>query len=144
MNNPNQKKYDYLLEQNEKYMDFIALSTHDRKITYEEMHESIQKYARLLYKKGVREGDIIGVCALNVPESVYLLYALDIIGAVVVGFSPLDNKEKIKKDIELTRPKMIITVDMKYKDFKSNEKALNFSTMSYSIADSLPDSKLRA
>ena len=101
-------------------MDLIALSTHDREITYEEMHESIQKYARLLYKKGVREGDIIGVCALNVPESVYLLYALDIIGAVVVGFSPLDNKEKIKKDIELTRPKMIITVDMKYKDFKSN------------------------
>ncbi len=144
MNNPNQKKYDYLLEQNEKYMDLIALSTHDREITYEEMHESIQKYARLLYKKGVREGDIIGVCALNVPESVYLLYALDIIGAVVVGFSPLDNKEKIKKDIELTRPKMIITVDMKYKDFKSNEKALNFSTMSYSIADSLPDAKLRA
>lgn len=143
MSNPNQKKYDYLLDQNEKYMDLIALSTYDRKITYEEMHESIQKYAKLLYKKGVREGDIIGVCALNVPESVYLLYALDIIGAVVVGFSPLDNKDKIKKDIELTRPKMIITVDMKYKDFKSNEKALDFSTMSYSIANSLPNAKFR-
>ena len=91
MSNPNQKKYDYLLEQNENFMDLIALSTFDRKITYEEMHESIQKYARLLYKKGVREGDVIGVCALNVPESVYLLYALDIIGAIVVGFSPLDK-----------------------------------------------------
>ena len=143
MSNPNQKKYDYLLEQNENFMDLIALSTFDRKITYEEMHESIQKYARLLYKKGVREGDVIGVCALNVPESVYLLYALDIIGAIVVGFSPLDNKYKIKKNIELTKPKMIITVDMKYKDFKSNEKALNFSTIAYSIVDSLPNIKLK-
>ena len=143
MSNFNNSKYNYMLEQNKKYMNLTALSFGNKEITYEEMHESIQKYAKLLYKKGVREGDIIGVCALNVPQSVYLLYALDIIGAIVVGFSPLDNKDKLRKDIELTRPKMIITVDMKYSDFKSNEKALNFSTMNYSIADSITDSKLR-
>ena len=110
MGNPNNSKYNYMLEQNQKYMDYVALTFGDRKITYEEMHDRIEKYVRMLYSKGVRNGDIIGVCALNTPESVYLLYALDVIGAVVVGYSPLYNKEKIKKDIELTKPKWLLVL----------------------------------
>ena len=142
--NPDMTKYDYLLENNKNYMDYIALTTEDnRKITFEEMHDRIEKYAMMLYKKGIRKGDVIGVCALNTPESVYLLYALDIIGAIVVGFSPLDNKIKIKRDIELTRPKMIITVDMMYSNFKDYEKALNFSTILYSPFESSKDLKLK-
>lgn len=82
---------------NSKYMNMVALSFDNKKNTYEEMHEQIEKFVRLLYAKGIRSGDIIGVITLNTPESVYLLYALDIIGVVVVGYSPLDNAEKIKK-----------------------------------------------
>lgn len=142
MANENNSKYNYMLEQNKKYMNYTALTFGDRKITYEEMHDRIEKYVRMLYSKGVRNGDIIGVCALNTPESVYLLYALDIIGAVV-GYSPLDNKEKIKKDIELTKPKMVISVDMCYSNFKEFEKALNFSTILYSPVESAQDMKLK-
>lgn len=143
MANANNSKYNYMLEQNKKYMNYTALTFGDRKITYEEMHDRIEKYVKMLYSKGVRNGDIIGVCALNTPESVYLLYALDIIGAVVVGYSPLDNKEKIKKDIELTKPKMVISVDMCYSNFKEFEKALNFSTILYSPMESVQDMKLK-
>ena len=143
MANANNSKYNYMLEQNKKYMNYTALTFGDRKITYEEMHDRIEKYVKMLYSKGVRNGDIIGVCALNTPESVYLLYALDIIGAVVVGYSPLDNKEKIKKDIELTKPKMVISVDMCYSNFKEFEKALNFSTILYSPMESAQDMKLK-
>lgn len=144
MANANNSKYNYMLEQNQKYMNYTALTFGDRKITYEEMHDRIEKYVRMLYSKGVRNGDIIGVCALNTPESVYLLYALDVIGAVVVGYSPLDNKEKIKKDIDLTKPKMVISVDMCYSNFKEFEKALNFSTILYSPVESAQDIKLKA
>ena len=96
------------------------------------MHEQIEKFLRLLYAKGIRSGDIIGVITLNTPESVYLLYALDIIDAVVVGYSPLDNAEKIKKDFEIVRPKMIIYVDICYSNFKDSKKSLNFSSILYS------------
>ena len=75
MKNMDKTKYEYMLECNKKYMDLTALSFGNKKITYEEMHEQIEKYVRLLYAKGVREGDLIGVIALNTPESVYLLYA---------------------------------------------------------------------
>ena len=143
MSNPNKKKYDYMLEQNRDYMNSIALSTVNRKITYEQLHESIEKYVKILWKKGIRAGDKIGVCALNVPESVYLIYALDVIGAITIGFDPMANKEKLKRDIELTKPKMIITVDLQYSNFRNLEKALNFSTIMYSIADSIPDKKMQ-
>lgn len=143
MKNMDKTKYEYMLECNKKYMDLTALSFGNKKITYEEMHEQIEKYVRLLYAKGVREGDLIGVIALNTPESVYLLYALDIIGAITVGYSPLDNAEKVKKDIELVKPKMIISVDMCYSNFKDAEKALNFSTILYSPLESVNDFKIK-
>ena len=143
MKNINETKYNYMLEQNKDYMNLTALSFGDRKISYEEMHDRIEKYVRLLYSKGVRQGDVIGICAFNTPESVYLLYAFDIIGAIVVGHSPFDNKEKTKLDIEMTKPKMVISVDMCYKNFKDWEKALNFSTILYSPVDSLDDKKIK-
>ena len=143
MKNINETKYNYMLEQNKDFMNLTALSYGDRKISYEEMHDRIEKYVRLLYSKGVRQGDVIGICAFNTPESVYLLYALDIVGAIVVGYSPFDNKEKTKLDIEMTKPKMVISVDMCYKNFKDWEKALNFSTILYSPVDSLDDKKIK-
>ncbi len=142
--NPNCSSYDYLLENNKKYMNLTALTWENRKISYEELHDRIEKYAKLLYKKGIRKNDVVGVCLVNTPESVYLLYALSAIGAQVVGFSLFDTKEKIKRDIELTRPKMIITVDMMYSNFKDYEKALDFSSILYSPLSSSENKKLRA
>lgn len=141
--NPNDRKYNFLLNNNDKYMNYTALTFFDRKISYEELHDRINKYAKILYQRGIRQGDMIGVCALNTPESVFLLYALDLLGAEVVGISPIDNKIKVGKDIELTHPKMIISVDMSYSNFKEYEKALNFSTILYSPLESVNDMKLK-
>ena len=141
--NPNDRKYNFLLNNNDKYMSYTALTFFDRKISYEELHDRINKYAKILYQKGVRQGDKIGVCALNTPESVFLLYALDLLGAEVIGISPIDNKIKVQKDIELTRPKMIISVDMCYSNFKECEKSLNFSSILYSPLESVNDTKLK-
>ena len=54
MGNYNKTQYEYMLEQNKNHMNEIALSFGDRKITYEELHDKIDKYSRLLYKRGVR------------------------------------------------------------------------------------------
>ena len=143
MERPNCSMYDYMLEQNKKYMNYTALSFGNLKVSYEELHERISQYVRLLYSKGIRQGDIIGVIALNCPESVYLLYALNVIGAVTVGLSPLDKAEKIKEDIELTRPKMIITVDMCYGNIKNFQNSLNFSSILYSPVESVSDKKIK-
>ena len=141
--NPNQTKYSYMLENNKNHMNYTALSFGNRIITYEELHDRIQKYARVLKKKGIEKGDVIAINALNTPESVYLLYALDIIGAVVVGLNPFEKKDKIKVDLEMTRPKYVITTDLSYSNVKDYEKALDFSSILYSPLESVDDKKLK-
>ena len=141
--NPDMSKYSYMLENSKNHMDDIALTFENKKITYEELFESIEKYAKVLYSKGVRKGDFIGVCTLNTPEAVYLLYALNLLGAVVIGYSPFDNKERIKKDIKLTMPKMVITTDFSYGSFKGLEKSLSFSTVLYSPMESSENWKMK-
>ena len=134
---PMGSKYDFLLERNANYMNNIALSFGDRKITYEEMHERINEYARALYHHGIRKGDKIGVCLLNSPESVYVLYALDIIGAVVIGLSPMNNEYKMKRDIEMTKPSRIITADILYTNIKNSCDALQISPILFTPGESL-------
>jgi long-chain acyl-CoA synthetase len=132
-----------MLENNKQFMNYTALTFGDRKITYEELHNGIEKYAKILTKKGIKKGDVIAICTLNTPESVYLIYALDIIGAVTVGLSPFDKKEKIKHDLEITRPKYVVTVDLGYSNVKDFEKALNFSTILYSPLESVDNLKIK-
>lgn len=74
--NPNQTQYQYMLDANKNNMDGIAIKTHNRIITYEELHESIDKMAKMLYKKGVRPGDKIGLCTMNTPEGIFIYYAI--------------------------------------------------------------------
>lgn len=143
MENYNKTQYEYMLEKNKNHMNEIALSFEGRKITYEELHDKIDKYARLLYKRGIRSGDRIGFSAYNTPEAVYLLYALIRLGAIDIGFNPLEqNKSSLittKNDLENTRPKMVITVDRNYSNFKKWEKALDFSTILFSPFESSPN-----
>lgn len=136
---PNNSKYEFLLERNKGYMNYNALSFPGRKekITYEELHTRIEEYARALYKKGIRKGEKVAVCLANTPESVYLLYALDIIGAIIVGLSPLNNEYKMKRDIEMTKPTRLITVDMMYGKCKDACKSLNISPILYSPLESI-------
>lgn len=143
MGNYFKNQYDYMLEQNKNHMNETALSFEGRKITYEELHDKIDKYARLLYKRGIREGDRIGFSSYNTPEGVYLLYALKKLGAIVIGFNPLEQTKSskiiTKNDLENTRPKMVITVDRNFSNFKNWEKALDFSTILFSPFESVPD-----
>ena len=124
-------------------MESVALTFGKRKITYEELHESIDKYAKMLYAKGVRKGDVVGISVLNSPEAVYLVYALDKLGAITVGYNPFDNKEKTRKDIELTKPKMIITADFSYGNYKNLDKSLEIAPMIYSPITGIEDKKIK-
>ena len=138
----NMSKYDYLYENNKNYMDYTALSFSPGKgkeinITYEELHDKINKYAVALSKYGIKAGDKVAVCAINTPESVYILYALDKIGAIVIGLSPLNNDYKMKQDLEMTMPDVVITIDLLYSKIKMFEETLGFSSLVYSPLESV-------
>ena len=119
---PNDTLYNFLYERNKKYMDYIAIEFANLKITYEELHTRIDEYARALYKRGVREGDIIALSVANTPEGIYLAYALNKLGAIVCPISPLENEYKILNDLYLVKPKMFIGIQDAYTNFKKASK----------------------
>ena len=80
---------------------------------------------------------------MNTPESVYLLYALKKLGAQVIGLSPLNNEYKMKRDIEMTKPEFIISVDMMHGNFKNLAKSLNITPILYSPLEPLDKNGLK-
>lgn len=140
---PEGNEYDFLLERNKNHMNDIALSFDTKKISYEELHERIDEFARALYKRGIHKDTKVGVVVVNTPESVYLLYALKKLGAQVIGLSPLNNEYKMKRDIEMTKPEFIISVDMMHGNFKNLAKSLNITPILYSPLESLDKNGLK-
>lgn len=116
---PNDTEYNFLYERNKNYMNNVAITFGKLEITYEQLHTRIDEYARALYKRGVREGDIIAISVANTPEAIYISYALNKLGAIICPINPLDMDYKIMQDLKVVRPKMFIGINDSYKKFKN-------------------------
>jgi acetyl-CoA synthetase len=83
----------------------------ERDITYADLHRDVQKFANALKDLGIQKGDVIGIYAGMIPETVVSMLACSRIGAVhnVVfgGFSA----ESVRERMEFSEAKALITVD---------------------------------
>lgn len=87
--------YEYLWENNKDYLNDIAIIYFNKKISYGELFESINKCEKSLVSLGVREGDIVTVALPSIPEVIYLVYAINKIGAVANMIHPLAGENEI-------------------------------------------------
>lgn len=138
---PHNSQYNFLLERNKNYMNSTALTFFGKVVTYEELHTRIDEYARALYKKGVRESDIIATSVANTPEAIYLDYAINKLGAINAAISPINNEYKTKQDLAIVKPKMYIGVEDVYGMFQRASSGLNIVSLSYPAVESM-DKKL--
>lgn len=71
----------------------------DRKVTYQELHDSVCRLANVLKARGVRKGDRVCIYMPMIPEATFAMLACARIGAIhsVVfgGFSPESLKDRI-------------------------------------------------
>ena len=87
--------YEYLWENNRDHLDDIALNYFDRKITYGELFENIEKAAKAFSALGVKQGDVVTVAMPSIPEALYAVYALNKLGAVANMIHPLAGEQEI-------------------------------------------------
>jgi len=135
--------YNFLYDRNRLYMDSVALSFDRKKITYEELHSRIDEYARALYKRGVRKGDLIAFSAANTPEAIYISYALNKLGAIECPISPLSNEYKMLQDLQIVKPKMFIGINDAYGSFKKASKDLNIDVILYPAVNSMSNDLIK-
>ncbi|MBR0430936.1 acyl--CoA ligase [Candidatus Saccharibacteria bacterium] len=106
--------YDAIYEASCKWPHNIALEYFDTQITYKELIKKINKVAAALKALGAEKGDRITVCMPNTPEAIYMLYAINEIGAVANMVHPLSSEKEIEDYLNQASSKIMLCVDISY------------------------------
>ena len=107
---PEGSMYDYMTACNVGRMDETALNYFGRKISHRQLQTEIDRCARALVASGVKPGDVVSLCMLAIPEMIYLLYAINKIGAVA-NFVVLNaTPEELREQISAAKSKLVFTV----------------------------------
>jgi long-chain acyl-CoA synthetase len=131
--------YDELHRTAEKYPDAIAIDYFGNKISYGMLLALIDRIAQSFLSLGAKKGDVISVCAPNVPEAVIAVYAINKIGAVANVFHPLSAPNEIRDYLNLVGSKIFVAIDVAWPNIKPilADTAVQ-QTIIISPADSLP------
>lgn len=88
-----------------------------RQTTYRELSKLTYLGARALWKRGVRPGDYVGICANNSPEWVIACLGAFRIGAKVVPLDARSRTAEILPIIDKVEPKLILFGEKQYVQF---------------------------
>ena len=106
--------YELLKEMVEKQPDAPALEYFDTVYSFEALDENINMVANALKRMGVVEDESVTVCMPNIPEAIFLIYAINKIGAVSNVIHPLSDVNEIRNAVSLTDSNLIFTTDVSY------------------------------
>ena len=110
--------YEFLYSRNKDYPREIAINYLGREITYAELFKNIDTVTASLIALGVKKGDIVTVGLPSIPEAVYLVYALNRIGAVSNMIHPLAGEQELAFYLNEVKSKFAFLFDATYEIVK--------------------------
>ena len=78
----------------EKYPDNVAFDFMGKRTTYKKLVEQVEICAKALKTIGVREGDRVTIAMPNCPQSIYLFYAVNLVGGIANMIHPLSAEKE--------------------------------------------------
>lgn len=124
------------------YGDKPALLYMGAKITYNQIDLLSNQLAAYLIKQGLKPGEVVGLCMPNVPANYISIVAVQKAGAVSTGLSPLLMPDEMEHQINDSKSKMIITIDVLFEKIKEVADKCDFSHVIVTeVADFLPGIK---
>ena len=109
---PKCKNFDYVYSRAKEYGDNTALEYFSAKISFNEMFDKVEIVSRALKALNVKEKEIVSVCLPNIPEVVYVYYAINRIGAVANMLDVRCNSSTLIESCIDANSKLLITLDM--------------------------------
>ncbi|MCM1540218.1 MAG: acyl--CoA ligase [Blautia sp.] len=104
---PQMSMSDYLYQRNSMRLDLIALNYFGKRISYRELFWHIEDTAKRFQMRGVKKGDYVNLAMPTTPETIYMIYALDKIGAVAALIDPRVNIERMKYYLEMVQSPVV-------------------------------------
>ena len=134
--------YDYVRKSNMEDLDHVALNYMGKKITYRGLFSRIKKTAAAFSAIGIKKGDVVVICSVSTPETVYAFFALDRLGAISNMVDPRTSVEGIREYILETDAEVVLTLDVAYPKIAEAIEETNVRKIIVtSPADSLPTGK---
>ena len=121
--------YDMVADIAGKYPENIAFDFMGRSTTYREMMRGIGQCARALQKTGVTENDRVTIAMPNCPQAIYMLYAVNLIGAVANMIHPLSAEKEIEFYLNAAHSTVAVTLDQFYGKFAAIKQGTDLRTM---------------
>lgn len=125
---PEGSMYDAVKEAADKYPDYIAFDFMGKSTTYKTFVEKIETCAKSLKTIGVREGDRVTIAMPNCPQSLFLFYAVNLVGGVCNMIHPLSAEKEIEFYLNESDSVTVITLDQFYHKIEAirhNTKLVN-------------------
>ena len=104
--------YDHLKKYATEYSGLCAIEYYGKIISYRDLMREVNRCACALAAAGVKRGDNISICLPNIPQAVYLFYAVNKLGAVANMIHPLSAEKEILDYISLTNSRYIFAIDL--------------------------------
>ncbi len=114
--------YEKVEEIAKKYPMHIALDFMGKHITYKHMIDQINLCAKSLKILGIREDDKVTIAMPNCPQAIYIMYAVNLVGAVANMVHPLSAEKEIENYLNMSQSVMVVTLDQFYHKIEAVRK----------------------
>lgn len=84
------------------------------RIAYQELDALVDRFARGLFRLGIRKGDRVALLLPNCPQMVIAFYGIFRSGAIAVPLNPLYQERELTYQIENSGAETLIALDMLY------------------------------
>lgn len=112
VNIPNLSAYEFMLESNKNNLDKVALTYFGKKYSYRQLFNIINVVENSFRNMGVKQGDIVSIAIPNVPENVFIFYALNKIGAVANFIDLRLKNEALIDAINSVKSEILVGCDL--------------------------------
>ena len=126
---PDISMYENLKRHANGFEHNVAIEYLGRRITYEALFNRIDQVSSGLTAIGVKRGDIVSVCLPNIPEAIYLIYAINAIGAIANMLDVRCGSPTLKKGINDARSIVLFYIDSIGQKFENIKTDTQVSTV---------------
>lgn len=113
--------YDYMKHYNINNLSYNAINYMGNIITYKELLDKIDEVTKALINLNVKSGDVVTLIMANIPENIYLFYAINRLGAVANIIDPRLKTDEIIEIVNNNKSKLVISID----SFMNKKNILN-------------------
>ncbi|SFZ97516.1 O-succinylbenzoic acid--CoA ligase [hydrothermal vent metagenome] len=104
--------YDISVYQAKKKKRKTALFADEKRVTYAEILQKVDKLAEYLLAKGIKEGDKVALFLRNSPEFIYAIFAISKIGAISVPINTFLKEKEVDYILEDSGAKLLLASEI--------------------------------